>query len=125
MRHIGYLEDPESPIYKLVKRWKVALPLRPDFEVEPNVFYIPPSLPMAFKANGEFDEKGSRVPVEYLRGLFGKGVEKALAKIEAERKKAASGKKSELIDILIARDWQQLLGPYPQDPAALERPPKK
>jgi len=61
MRHIGHLDDPESPIYKLVKKWKVALPLRPDFGVEPNVFYIPPSLPMAFDEKGEFDEKGSRV----------------------------------------------------------------
>jgi len=48
-----------------------------------------------------------------------------LAKIESERKKAASGKKSELIDILIARDWQQLLGPYTVDPGTLKRPPKK
>ena len=82
------------------KKWKVALPLRPDFEVEPNVFYIPPSLPMAFDEKGEFDEKGSRIPLEYLRELFGPGVEKALAKVEAERKKAASGKKSELIERL-------------------------
>jgi DMSO reductase family type II enzyme iron-sulfur subunit len=124
MRHIGYLDDPESPIYKLVKRWKVALPLRPDFEVEPNVFYIPPNLPMAFDENGEFDEKGSRIPLDYLRELFGPDVEKALAKVESERKKAASGKQSELIDILIARNWQQLLGPYPEDPGALKRPPK-
>jgi ethylbenzene hydroxylase subunit beta/complex iron-sulfur molybdoenzyme family reductase subunit beta len=108
-----------------VKKWKVALPLRPDFGVEPNVFYIPPLLPMAFKENGEFDEKGSRIPLEYLRELFGPGAEKALAKIESERKKAAAGRKSELIDILIARSWQQLLGPYTVDPGALERPPKK
>ena len=67
----------------------------------------------------------TNIPLDYLRELFGPGAEKALAKIDAERKKAASGKKSELIDILIARDWQQLLGPYPQDPAKLQRPPKK
>jgi hypothetical protein len=73
----------------------------------------------------EFDEKCSRIPLEYLRELFGPGVEKALAKIEAERKKAAADKKSELIDIPIARNWQQLLGPYLQDPGTLERPPRK
>jgi len=124
MRHIGHLDDPGSPIHKLVKKWKVALPLRPDFEVEPNVFYIPPSLPMAFDEKGEFDEGRPRIPLDYLRELFGPDVEKALAKIDAEREKAAAGKKSELIDILIARNWQQLLGPYTQDPGALERPPK-
>jgi len=124
MRHIGHLDDPQSPIHKLVKKWKVALPLRPDFGVEPNVFYVPPLMPMAFNERGEFDEKASRIPLDYLRELFGPDVEKALAKIESERKKSASGKKSELMDILIARDWKQLLGPYTQDPGALERPPK-
>jgi hypothetical protein len=80
---------------------------------------------MAFDEKGEFDEKGSRIPLEYLRELFGPGVEKALAKLQAEREKVASGKKSELIDILIARDWRQLLGPYPEDPGTLHRPPKR
>ncbi len=82
-------------------------------------------MPMAFNERGEFDEKGSRIPMEYLRELFGPGVEKVLAKIESERKKSASGKKSELMDLLIARDWKQLLGPYTQDPAELQRPPKR
>jgi hypothetical protein len=43
-------------------------------------------------------------------------VAKALAKIESERKK------SELVEISIARDWRQPLGPWNRDPGALERP---
>ena len=80
---------------------------------------------MAFDEKGEFDESAWRMPLEHLEELFGPGVEKALATIEAERKKVASGKKSELIDILISHNWQGLLGPYTEDPASLERPPKR
>ena len=54
MRHIGYLDDPKSAVSKLVKKHKVALPLRPDFGVEPNVFYVPPLMPVAFNERGEF-----------------------------------------------------------------------
>jgi hypothetical protein len=82
-------------------------------------------MPAAFDESGEFDDKASRIPLDYLRELFGPGVEKALATIEAERKKAARGRKSELMDLLIARNWQELLGPYTNDPGALERPPKR
>ena len=125
LRHVGFLDDEKSHIHKLVHEWKVALPLRPDFEVEPNVFYVPPTMPTAFDEKGEFDDDASRLPLDFLRELFGPGVEKALATIQAEREKVASGKPSELMDILIARSWQDLLGPYPEDPGALERPPKR
>jgi complex iron-sulfur molybdoenzyme family reductase subunit beta len=122
MRHVGFLDDPKSHIHKLVNEWKVALPLRPDFEVKPNVFYVPPTFPTAFDENGEFDEDGARMPLDDLRRLFGPGVDQALATIQAERSKVAGGGQSELMDILISRNWQELLGPYTQDPGQLERP---
>lgn len=123
VRHIDYLDNADGHIYKLVKKWKVALPLRPDFGVEPNVYYIPPTSPLAFKENGEFDDTGSRIPMDYLKEMFGPGVEQALATLEAEREKAAAGKKSELMDILISRNWNDLLGPFTVDPAQLQRQP--
>jgi ethylbenzene hydroxylase subunit beta/complex iron-sulfur molybdoenzyme family reductase subunit beta len=122
IRHVGHLDDRSSHIHKLVKKWKVALPLRPDFEVEPNVFYVPPTLPTAFGDDGEFDEEGSRMPMEELRDLFGPGVDQALATIEEEREKVRGGGRSELMDILISHDWNDLLGPYPQDPGAMVPP---
>ena len=124
LRHVGFLDDKKSHIHKLVNKWKVALPLRPDFEVEPNVFYVPPTLPTAFDENGEFDEDAARMPLDDLRRLFGPGVDRALATIQAERDKVADGGQSELMDILISRNWQELLGPYTQDPGQLERPPR-
>ena len=125
LRHVGFLDDPDSDIHKLVYKWKVALPLRPDFEVLPNVFYVPPTLPTAFGDDGEFDEAGSRMPAEQLEKLFGAGVHKAYETIDKERAKAHAGKRSELMDILIARDWNSLLGPFTVDPGELERPPQR
>jgi len=123
VRHIDYLDNTDGHIHKLVNEWKVALPLRPDFGVQPNVYYVPPISPTAFDANGEFDESASRIPIEYLRELFGPGVDAALATIQAEREKVAAGGESELMDILISRQWDDLMGPFTVNPATLERQP--
>lgn len=125
VRHVDYMENKEGHAYKLVHKWKVALPLRPDFETEPNVFYVPPLSPNAFNEAGEFDESRSRIPREYLEQMFGPGVEQALATIQAEREKSARGEPSELMDILISRDWNDLLGPFTENPAEIDRPPRK
>jgi len=55
-------EDPDHPIYYLVKVEKVALPLYPQFGTEPNIYYIPPRW----------------VPRPYLRQMFGPGVDEAI-----------------------------------------------
>jgi steroid C-25 hydroxylase beta subunit len=123
VRHLDYMDNQDGHIYKLVHEWKVALPLRPDFGVEPNVFYVPPLAPPAFKENGDFDLENPRIPSAYLQELFGAGVDAALATLQMERERVAAGKPSELMDILISRDWNDLLGPFTQNPAELQRPP--
>ena len=35
-----------SPIYKIVKKWELALPLHPEFRTLPSLFYIPPLAPI-------------------------------------------------------------------------------
>ncbi|OQY65750.1 MAG: nitrate reductase subunit beta [Polyangiaceae bacterium UTPRO1] len=35
-----------SPTYKFVKKWKLALPLHPEFRTLPMLFYVPPLLPV-------------------------------------------------------------------------------
>ena len=55
-------EEPENPIYYLVRVAKVALPLYPQFGTEPNGYYIPPRW----------------VPREYLRQMFGPEVDEAI-----------------------------------------------
>ena len=55
--------------------------------------------------------------------MFGPGVDDALETIRSEREKTTRGEPSELMDILISRDWNDLMGPFTQNPAVLQRPP--
>jgi DMSO reductase family type II enzyme iron-sulfur subunit len=112
LRFVGYLDDEQGPIWKLVHGFQVALPLHPEFGLGPNIFYVPPMSPP------KLDEKGRptgepRIPVEYLASLFGERVGEALATLEAERTKRRRGESSELMDLLIAYDWNEsfALGP--------------
>ncbi len=107
LRFVGFVDDPEGPIDKLVNKWKVALPLHAEYGTGPNVYYVPPLLPNAFDAEGRFSDR-ARVPLDYLRSLFGPGVEPALATIGAEMARRRAGDQSELMDLLIARDWKSL-----------------
>lgn len=54
--------EPTNPLYYLVREEQMALPLYPQFGTQPNVYYIPPRW----------------VPRDYLRQMFGPGVEDAL-----------------------------------------------
>lgn len=100
IRWVGYLDDVDGPIHTLVNKYKVALPLHPEWGTQPNVFYIPPSSPPKFDKNGkELDE--SRIPLDYLESLFGPKVKAALDTVKQERQAKAQGKESELMDTLI------------------------
>jgi ethylbenzene hydroxylase subunit beta/complex iron-sulfur molybdoenzyme family reductase subunit beta len=120
VRFLGYRDDENAPIYKLVDKWKVAIPLHPEYGTEPNVFYVPPLAPAAFDENGEIDESRSRIPIEYLESLFGPAVNDSLAILKAEMEKSRNGEKSELIDLLIAYKWKDMFGGFDKDPATIE-----
>jgi nitrate reductase beta subunit len=62
IRLMGWVDDEHSPVHYLVRKAKVALPLYPQFGLEPNVYYIPPRW----------------VPHPYLKQTFGPGVEAAI-----------------------------------------------
>lgn len=104
LRFVGYRDDPEGPIHKLVEQWKVAIPLHPEYGLEPNVFYVPPMSPPKLDAEGRPTDE-PRIPLAYLESLFGKAVGPALKILLAEREKTRSGGSSELMDLLIAYDW--------------------
>lgn len=74
----------KSPVYKLAKEWKIALPLHPEYRTMPMVWYVPPLSPIidllkdqghdAEAANNLFGAIDSlRIPVEYLAELFTAG----------------------------------------------------
>ena len=101
IRWVGYRDDKDGPIYKLVEEFGVALPLHGEWGTEPNVFYIPPTGPSSFAPDGRISEK-PRIPLSYLEQLFGPNVSRSLDTMAAERAKKQNGQSSELMDILIA-----------------------
>ncbi len=73
-----------SPVYKLAKEYRVALPLHPEYRTMPMVWYIPPLSPVvdALRETGhDAEDSGNlfgaisslRIPVEYLAELFTAG----------------------------------------------------
>lgn len=121
LRYVGYLDDEKGPIHKLVKQWKVAIPLHPEYGTDPNIYYVPPVSPPAIASNGDPDPGKSRIPIEYLRSLFGSNVDGALDTLKKEMDKRRRGEKSELIDILVVYRWPNDIFPdFGRDPATLK-----
>jgi len=116
---VGFLDDENGAVHKLVRRWKLALPLHSEWNTDPNVFYIPPLSPFHLRPNGTVDESQRRIPVDYLESLFGSGVRSALRTLEGEIAKQRKGQPSEIVDTLIAYQWKEMLGPFTRDPAEI------
>ncbi|WP_459587854.1 nitrate reductase subunit beta [Corynebacterium camporealensis] len=89
-----------SPIYDLIFKYDLALPLHPEYRTLPMVWYIPPLSPIVDQvtASGNDGEdhrilfsalSNMRIPLEYLAGLFTAGdtvpVEKSLRRLVAMR----------------------------------------
>ncbi|WP_214414491.1 nitrate reductase subunit beta [Sphaerisporangium fuscum] len=89
-----------SPVYALIARHRVALPLHPEYRTMPMVWYVPPLSPIvdALAETGHDGEDASnlfgaieslRIPLGYLAGLFTAGdtapVEAALRRLAAMR----------------------------------------
>ena len=125
IRWVGFVDKPESIIYKLVKVWKVALPLHAEFGTNPNVFYVPPLSPPRLDQDGKLDMSKPRIPREYLRYLFGPEVDNALDIMNKELEKVRNGSRSELMEILIAREWTKMFDKFNKDPAIMNRVPPK
>jgi nitrate reductase beta subunit len=73
-----------SPVYKFVKQWGIALPLHPEFRTLPMLFYVPPLLPVLSMENNGTQKQSddffttlekARLPMQYLAGLFAGGNE--------------------------------------------------
>ena len=114
---VGFLDDAGCTVWKLVKKWNVALPLHPEFGTKPNVYYVPPLSPAPLRADGSFEEGGDRIPPSYLESLFGPQVHGALDVLRAELDKKRRGQGSELMDLLIVYRWKDALGHLDRDPA--------
>jgi len=100
-----------SPVHALINRYKVALPLHPEYRTMPMVWYIPPLSPVVdiIKDTGHDGEDPAnlfaaidtlRIPVEYLANLFTAGDTKP---VDAVLKKLAA-MRSYMRDINLGRD---------------------
>jgi NAD-dependent dihydropyrimidine dehydrogenase PreA subunit len=104
IRFVGILDDPESPTHKLVVKHKVALGLFPERGTSPNVYYVPPFNP---PKRGNADRSilaDPRLPLDYLKYLFGPEVVRVIERLEGELARAQKGEKSEVLQLLIGRD---------------------
>jgi ethylbenzene hydroxylase subunit beta/complex iron-sulfur molybdoenzyme family reductase subunit beta len=93
----------------------VALPLHAEYGTQPNVYYVPPLSPPKVDADGNATDE-PRIPTEYLISLFGPRVPEVLQKLQSERERTQRGETSELMDLLISRNWQDLFGPFTKHP---------
>jgi DMSO reductase family type II enzyme iron-sulfur subunit len=116
---VGFRDDQAGAIPTLVDRYKVALPLHPEWNTQPNVFYVPPLSAFVVRPDGTIDQSARRIPLSYLESLFGPDVGPALRTLETEMAKRRRGEPSELMRTLIAYEWKELLGPFDRDPATM------
>ena len=90
----------KSPVWALINKFEVALPLHPEYRTMPMVWYIPPLSPVVdvIKDTGhDAEDRGNlfaaiealRIPIEYLANLFTAGdtvpVDRVLRKLAAMR----------------------------------------
>jgi len=66
-----------SPVYKLIKAWRLAFPPHPEFRTLPMVWYVPPLSPMirALDSSEAVDPGKMRIPLKYLANLLTAGDE--------------------------------------------------
>jgi len=83
----------QSPVYKLIKRWRLALPLHPEYRTLPMVWYIPPLSPISQQVTSNQEQEaidGMRIPITYLANLLTAGdegpVRLALKRLSAVRR---------------------------------------
>ncbi|MBQ76564.1 MAG: respiratory nitrate reductase subunit beta [Gammaproteobacteria bacterium] len=118
---VGYLDDENGPIHKLVNQWKVAVPLHPEYGTQPNIFYVPPIAPKPINEDGSINEDKNRIPAALLEEQFGPDVHQALATLQTEMKKTKEGGQSDLMDLLIAYEWKELFSEFTVDPVDIEQ----
>ena len=94
-----------SPVYQLIKAWKLALPLHPEFRTLPMVWYIPPLSPVSRHIDSSQEQDvidHLRIPITYLANLLAAGdeapVRQALKRLSAVRQYMRSKRVDDRID---------------------------
>ena len=73
-----------SPVYKMMKEWKIAFPLHPEFRTLPMVWYIPPLSPVVYEMENKVDApeltavEEMRIPIKYIANMLCAGNEEPI-----------------------------------------------
>jgi nitrate reductase beta subunit len=107
-----------SPIFAMCKRWRIALPLHPEYRTLPMVWYVPPLSPvetMVDPRGGELDPdrlfaevEEMRIPIDYLASFLSASdpepVRRSLARLAAMRRFMRAANVDGRVDQAIAAD---------------------
>ncbi|MCK5876913.1 MAG: nitrate reductase subunit beta, partial [Candidatus Marithrix sp.] len=118
--HFSVIESAQqSPVYKFLKEWGLALPLHPEFRTLPMLFYIPPLLPVlghVEKGNYNVDVENyfgsldkARLPMKYLAKMFTAGDETKVREVLEKLLAVRMFKRAEQVDDIKQSDVDELL----------------
>jgi nitrate reductase / nitrite oxidoreductase, beta subunit len=112
-----------SPSYKFVKKWGLALPLHPEFRTLPMLFYVPPMLPVLGRMkDGIYDSSGveglgqmlssleqARIPIRYMASLFSAGNEEIIREVYKKQIAVRLYKRSQRVKDISAAEAAEAL----------------
>jgi nitrate reductase beta subunit len=110
-----------SPIWRLIREYRIALPLHPEYRTLPMVWYVPPLSPVldAVSAAGGDDTDADdvfhavrelRIPVEYLAELFTAGDADAVAGVLMKLAAMRSYMRARTLDGTVAQNLLDAMG---------------
>jgi len=116
----------DSPVYKFVKEWGIALPLHPEFRTLPNLFYVPPMLPAMAQndENGHYstasksmfpDVDQNRLPVKYLASLFTNGDTEMITRVYKKLLSVKLHRRNETVGDLPVEELNSLMSSAKMD----------
>jgi nitrate reductase beta subunit len=107
-----------SPSYKFMKKWQLALPIHPEFRTVPMLWYVPPMLPVLGKMkDGKYDSatpeglgemlnslSKARIPVRYMASIFAAGNEEVVRDVYRKQIAVRLFKRSQRVKDISAAD---------------------
>ncbi|HEU4675524.1 MAG TPA: nitrate reductase subunit beta [Motilibacteraceae bacterium] len=110
-----------SPIWALIAKFRIALPLHPEYRTLPMVWYVPPLSPVldavgsAGKDDADPDEvfhaiRDLRIPMEYLASLFSAGDVEVVAGVLMKLSAMRGYMRARSLDGTVAQDLLDAVG---------------
>lgn len=109
----------DSPVWKYVMEWKLALPLHPEFRTLPMLYYVPPLLPVSGRAgDGIYEQnaaeffthvEAARLPMRYLAALFSAGNVDEVRKVMKRQMAVRYYKRHQALDDIASAEVDRVL----------------